>query len=54
MCKIPDPPPPKKCRCRKRMAVYGDKCGHCYIRLVLDPLEKRSRRSTLVIGGPPR
>ncbi len=50
MCK---PLPPKKwknCRCG-HPAVIGDKCGHCYVRLVLDPFQKRSRRSKLVIGG---
>ena len=53
MCRIPDPPKPRNCKCGHQ-AVYGDKCGHCYIRLVLDPLEKRSRNSKLVIGGPGR
>lgn len=52
MCRIPDPPKWKKCRCGHK-AVIGDRCGHCYIGF-LDKLEKRSRRSTLVIGGPPR
>jgi hypothetical protein len=50
MCRIPDPPKEKNCRCG-HPAVYNGKCGHCFIRLVLDPLEKRSRKSTIVIGG---
>lgn len=52
MCKPPPPPRPKKCRCGHEAVYYG-KCGHCYIRLVLVPLEKRSRKSRLMIGGPP-
>jgi len=51
MCRIPDPPKPKNCRCGHEAVMHG-KCGHCYIRLVLDPFEKtqpeeqaRDRRS---------
>lgn len=53
MCKPLPPPKWKNCRCGHPAVIHG-KCGHCYIRLVLDPLEKRSRRSKLMIGGSVR